>query len=64
MTKVISCRDVGVDCDFVARGQSEEEILQQVKEHALSAHGMKKLSPELVKKVRSIIRTEGKQKVA
>ena len=27
MGKKLSCRDVGVDCDFVARGNSEEEIL-------------------------------------
>jgi predicted small metal-binding protein len=64
MTKVISCRDVGVDCDFVARGQTEEEILQQVAEHARTAHGMNELSPELAEKVRSGIREEGEEKVA
>jgi predicted small metal-binding protein len=28
MEKRLSCRDVGVDCDFVACGKTEEEILR------------------------------------
>jgi predicted small metal-binding protein len=58
MTKVISCRDVGVDCDFVARGQTEQEILEQCAEHARTVHGMNELSPELAQKLRSGIREE------
>ena len=64
MTKVFSCRDVGVECDFVARGQTEEEIFQQIAEHARTAHGMDELSPELAEKVRSGIRDEGEEKAA
>lgn len=64
MTKVFSCRDVGVECDFVARGQTEEEILQQIAEHGSTAHGMDELSPELAEKVRSGIREEGEEKAA
>ena len=25
MAKVLKCKDVGMDCDFVARGETEEE---------------------------------------
>ena len=64
MTKVFSCRDVGVECDFVARGQTEEEILQQIEEHGRTAHGMDELSPELAEKVRSGIHEEGEEKAA
>jgi predicted small metal-binding protein len=64
MAKMISCRDVGVDCDFVARGETEEDILRQCAEHARSAHGMDKLPPELAEKVRSGIREERKGRVA
>ena len=64
MAKFISCRDVGVDCDFVARGQTEEEILQQCAEHARTEHGMNEIPPELVEKVRSGIREEGEEKAA
>lgn len=64
MTKVFSCRDVGVECDFVARGQTEEEIFQQIAEHGRTAHGMDQLSPELAEKVRCGIREEGEEKAA
>jgi predicted small metal-binding protein len=64
MSKMISCRDVGVDCDFVARGETEEDILRQCAEHARSAHGMDNLSPELAEKVRSGIREEKKDQAA
>jgi len=64
MAKVITCRDVGVDCDFVARGQTEQEVLQQCAEHARTAHGMNEISPELAEKVRSAIREDEDEKAA
>ena len=64
MAKVITCRDVGVDCDFVARGQTEQEVLQQCAEHARTAHGMNEIPPELAEKVRSAMRDEGDEKAA
>jgi len=39
MAYTISCRDVGVACDFVARGETEEEVLRIGAEHAKEAHG-------------------------
>jgi len=56
MAKTVNCRDVGVDCDFVARGETEQEVLQQCTEHARTAHGMNEIPPELVIKVRAAIR--------
>lgn len=58
MAKVVKCRDVGVDCDFVARGNNEQEIMQQCAEHARTAHGMNEIPPELAQKVRGAIRDE------
>jgi predicted small metal-binding protein len=29
MKKRLGCRDVGVDCDFVACGKTEEEVFQK-----------------------------------
>ncbi|HET7872274.1 MAG TPA: DUF1059 domain-containing protein [Terriglobales bacterium] len=58
MTKVISCRDVGMDCDFEARGETDQEVLRQCAEHARSAHGMEKISPELAAKVKAAMRDE------
>jgi predicted small metal-binding protein len=58
MAKIVSCRDVGVDCDFVARGETDQDILKQCAEHARSAHNMTELPPELATKVKAAIRTE------
>jgi predicted small metal-binding protein len=40
MAKTVSCRDVGIDCDFVAKGETNEDIMQQAAEHARTAHNM------------------------
>lgn len=55
MTKEIRCRDVGVDCDWVATGETEEEIMKKAAEHAKKAHGMNEIPQELVQKVRAAI---------
>ena len=57
--KVIRCRDVGVDCDFEAHGESVEDVLNQCGEHARTAHGMSEISQELLEKVKSAIHDEG-----
>src|SRR6266852_5518139 len=36
--KDFHCRDAGMSCDFVARGNSNQEILDQVGQHAQSEH--------------------------
>jgi predicted small metal-binding protein len=33
--KSLSCRDAGCDCDYVAKGETEEDVLRD------SAHGIK-----------------------
>ncbi len=58
MSKVLRCADVTGSCDFVARGDSEQDILQQAAEHARSAHNMNEISPEVADMVRSAIRDE------
>jgi predicted small metal-binding protein len=58
MAKTMSCRDVGPDCDFVARGESEDEIMGQVAEHARDAHGLDEVPPELAEKARAAIKDE------
>jgi predicted small metal-binding protein len=58
MAKVVSCRDVGVDCDFVMRGETAEDILQQALEHARTAHNMTEIPPEVAEKLRGAIRDE------
>jgi len=58
MAKVLRCRDVGMDCDFEARGETEEEILKKAAEHAETVHNMKEIPEEVLGKVRAAIRDE------
>lgn len=48
----IKCREIGVDCDFVAQGNTDEEVVEACRKHGKEAHGMQTLPPELEQKVR------------
>ncbi len=56
----VSCRDVGVDCDYVAHGRTEEELFKNAAEHGKSAHNMEQIPPEIMEKVRSAIHHKSK----
>ncbi|HXR78855.1 MAG TPA: DUF1059 domain-containing protein [Bryobacteraceae bacterium] len=58
MPKVVRCREVGVDCDFEARGETEQEVLKACAEHAKSAHNMDEIPPELASKVQAAMHDE------
>jgi predicted small metal-binding protein len=36
--KQLSCRSMGEDCDFVAKGQDEDEIAKKAIDHVKSDH--------------------------
>ncbi|WP_112322734.1 DUF1059 domain-containing protein [Oceanibium sediminis] len=57
MTKVLKCGDLMPGCDFQAKAETEDEILQQAAQHAKEAHGMD-VTPELAEKVKAAIRDE------
>jgi predicted small metal-binding protein len=39
MSYTLACRDAGVTCDFVAKGETEEEVLAEGIKHVKAAHG-------------------------
>ncbi len=55
MTKQLKCGDLMPGCDFVARGDNEEEVMKAAAEHAKAAHGMEQVTPELAAKVKGAI---------
>jgi predicted small metal-binding protein len=58
MAKVLRCRDVGMDCDYEAHAETEEEILKKVAEHAETTHNMTEIPEEVLAKVRAAIQDE------
>ncbi len=58
--KTITCRDAGFECDYVVKGETEDEVMRNGAEHAIKDHGLTEqdITPEFKEKVRSLIRTE------
>jgi predicted small metal-binding protein len=57
--KTINCREAGFDCDYIVRGETEEEVMKNGAEHVMKDHGMKEedITPEMKQKVRGLIRS-------
>ena len=36
--KQLSCKDMGADDDFVAVGNSEDDVIKQMQDHVMSEH--------------------------
>ena len=60
MAKILRCKHIGPDanCQFVAQGETEEEILQQVAEHATTVHGLTEISDDLIQSALANIQNE------
>jgi predicted small metal-binding protein len=58
MSKVLKCREVGLDCDFEAHGESVDQIMAKTAEHARVVHGMDTIPDEVATKVKAAIRDE------
>jgi predicted small metal-binding protein len=58
MERVLHCADVsGTSCQFVARAQTMDEILELAGRHVVEGHGLA-VTPELVEAVKARV-TEG-----
>jgi predicted small metal-binding protein len=58
MPKTFTCRDVGVDCEWKARGSDQEDVMRKIREHARTVHKMDPIPADLERKVRTAIRDE------
>ena len=57
--KTINCREAGFDCDYIVKGETEEEVMRNGAEHAMKDHGMKEedITPEMKQKIRGLTRS-------
>lgn len=44
--KTLSCKDVGMDCDYQARGKTANEVLKKAAAHAKKDHNIKKVTKD------------------
>lgn len=57
MMKILRCGELMPGCDFVARAETDEQLLEIAARHAQAAHGVE-MTAELADKVRSVIRVD------
>ncbi len=60
MAHTLACRDAGVDCPYVARGETEEEVLAEGAKHVKAVHGYtdeQLNSPEFLEENKKLIKT-------
>ena len=58
MVKTYTCKDVGVDCDWKTSGETEDDVMASIGEHAAQVHPEIELTPELMASVRAVIKDE------
>jgi len=58
MTKVLRCSDVGLDCTWEGRAETEEKLLQKAAKHAAEVHGETEFSDEEMAAIKAAIREE------
>ena len=56
MDKELRCRDIGIDCDLMVCGKTEDEVLTKAGQHVLGVHGIEGFSKEFYNKAQSAIR--------
>ncbi len=56
--KRLTCRDVGLDCDFIMNGSTEEEVLNKANDHAWKVHAIKpeEMTSEMKVKIKENIK--------
>ncbi|MGE0243860.1 MAG: DUF1059 domain-containing protein [Nitrososphaeraceae archaeon] len=55
----VSCKDVGVNCNFRGTGETEEELMNSLVEHAIKEHGYTReyvMNPEMQEKIKAKIK--------
>jgi predicted small metal-binding protein len=55
--KALACRSVGLDCDYIIKGMTEEEILKNTKQHYSEIHAIEpeEISSEMKVKIKDNI---------
>ncbi|HEX5979228.1 MAG TPA: DUF1059 domain-containing protein [Nitrososphaeraceae archaeon] len=52
----LSCREAGCECDYVAKGETEEEVMRDAVRHGIEEHGKREENMTQMKEMlRSII---------
>jgi len=56
MTKILDCKEIGIECDYVACAPTEEEVIQDLGKHIQDVHAMKGFSKEFYRRAYASMR--------
>jgi predicted small metal-binding protein len=51
-----ACKDIGMDCKFETTAPTEAELMKKIAAHAMSAHQMVTIPPDVMAKVKAAIK--------
>ncbi len=57
----LACRDIGIDCSYVSRGENMEKLMEDAGPHGKEVHGYtdeQLNSPEMMEKVKAAVKQE------
>ncbi|MGH9728416.1 MAG: DUF1059 domain-containing protein [Candidatus Acidiferrales bacterium] len=63
MSKMLRCSELIPGCDFIARGESDDEVIQEASRHVRAKHNLQKMSAGVVAIIRGAIYDEEKSVV-
>jgi len=52
----LTCKDIGMDCPFEAKGTTNHELMRKFIDHAETAHKMQVLPADIIFKVQKAIK--------
>ena len=56
--KTLSCREAGCECDYVAKGEIEEDVIRDAARHCIEEHGKTEDDMSKMKEmIRALIRS-------
>jgi predicted small metal-binding protein len=58
MAKKFACRDIGMNCGFEAKANTEAELMTKITAHAKSAHNMSSVDANTMRAIKAAIKTE------
>jgi predicted small metal-binding protein len=57
MARELRCKDLGMDCGWSVKAQTDEEVLRKAAEHAAKDHQLPKIEEPMLSKVKQAIHT-------
>ena len=55
MSKVLHCRNIVPGCDYVARGETREEVFTRESEHVRLKHQLREVPPDILEMICGVI---------